>query len=193
MMKPFYQGKVDTFCALYAVLNALRLTHSIRTLQGRSLFSAELLRIAKNPVLFRQVLDQTTDYIDVIDSMIQTSSQIHPLICVIPFAPNTDVSVDQLWDTLDLWINSRTNSTALLRFMRYINPPCDPCVRHWTTVGSITNTTIHLFDSSHEADAILHLDKDRIKTNEKQITSADLLYVQPSSIRLLRLKGALPR
>ena len=25
MIKPFYQGKLDTFCAIYAVLNALRL------------------------------------------------------------------------------------------------------------------------------------------------------------------------
>ena len=29
MLKPFYQGKLDTFCAIYAVLNALRLTHGI--------------------------------------------------------------------------------------------------------------------------------------------------------------------
>ena len=25
MLKPFFQGKLDTFCAIYAVLNALRL------------------------------------------------------------------------------------------------------------------------------------------------------------------------
>ena len=37
MLKPFYQGKLDTFCAIYAVLNALRLTHGIRTLKAREI------------------------------------------------------------------------------------------------------------------------------------------------------------
>ena len=37
MLKPFFQGKLDTFCAIYAVLNALRLTHGIQTLKALSL------------------------------------------------------------------------------------------------------------------------------------------------------------
>ncbi len=70
-MKPFYQGKIDTFCALYAVLNSFLLTHSIRTLKARSLFNETLMELAKDPDLFQQVLDQTTDYFEVVDSMIE--------------------------------------------------------------------------------------------------------------------------
>ena len=39
MLKPFFQGKLDTFCAIYAVLNALRLTHGIQTLKARDILN----------------------------------------------------------------------------------------------------------------------------------------------------------
>ncbi len=37
MPKPCHQGKADTLCAIYAVLNALRLTHGIRTLTANGI------------------------------------------------------------------------------------------------------------------------------------------------------------
>ena len=46
MLKPFYQGKLDTFCAIYAVLNALRLTHGIRTLKAREILNDTLMALA---------------------------------------------------------------------------------------------------------------------------------------------------
>ena len=46
MVKPFYQGKLDTFCAIYAVLNALRLTHSIRVLRARNILNETLMALA---------------------------------------------------------------------------------------------------------------------------------------------------
>lgn len=46
MLKPFYQGKLDTFCAIYAVLNALRLTHSIRVLKAREILNDTLMALA---------------------------------------------------------------------------------------------------------------------------------------------------
>ncbi len=56
MIKPFYQGKLDTFCAIYAVLNALRLTHGIRTSKAREILNATLLGISENRKLFEDVL-----------------------------------------------------------------------------------------------------------------------------------------
>lgn len=51
MLKPFYQGKLDTFCAIYAVLNALRLTHGIRVLKARDILNETLLALAGSPTL----------------------------------------------------------------------------------------------------------------------------------------------
>lgn len=49
MLKPFFQGKLDTFCAIYAVLNALRLTHGIQTLKARDILNETLLSLAGKP------------------------------------------------------------------------------------------------------------------------------------------------
>ena len=62
MVKPFFQGKLDTFCAIYAVLNALRLTHGIRVLKARDILNETLLALAGAPEAFRAVLEQKTDY-----------------------------------------------------------------------------------------------------------------------------------
>ena len=51
MVKPFYQGKLDTFCAIYAVLNALRLTHGIRVLKARDILNETLLALQARPSL----------------------------------------------------------------------------------------------------------------------------------------------
>lgn len=53
MLKPFYQGKLDTFCAIYAVLNALRLTHGIRVLKARDILNETLLALAGSPGRFQ--------------------------------------------------------------------------------------------------------------------------------------------
>lgn len=67
MIKPFYQGKLDTFCAIYAVLNALRLTHGIRTSKAREILNATLLGISENRKLFEDVLYMRTNYVDMVD------------------------------------------------------------------------------------------------------------------------------
>ena len=55
MPKPFFQGKLDTFCAIYAVLNALRLTHGIQTLKARDILNETLLSLAGKPDALRAV------------------------------------------------------------------------------------------------------------------------------------------
>ena len=57
MLKPFFQGKLDTFCAIYAVLNALRLTHGIQTLKARDILNETLLSLAEKPGALRAVLE----------------------------------------------------------------------------------------------------------------------------------------
>ena len=40
-MQPFYQGKIDNFCAMYAVLNALQVLFSLTPHQARRIFNRE--------------------------------------------------------------------------------------------------------------------------------------------------------
>jgi hypothetical protein len=77
MLKPFYQGKLDTFCAIYAVLNALRLTHNIRVLKARDILNETLLGLSASPEAFRAVLEQETDYCGLVDGMGRIMARTH--------------------------------------------------------------------------------------------------------------------
>ena len=46
---------------------------------------------------------------------------------------------------------------------------------------------LHLFDCSHEAEAILNVRKDSFVTRADDICEGKLLHIQPYTIRLLRL------
>ena len=187
MLKPFYQGKLDTFCAIYAVLNALRLTHSIRVLKAREILNDTLLALASSPAAFKAVLDQETDYCDLVDSVLRTQSRIFPLDVRQPFASDQDPSVEQVWDCFDQWLNGGTNRALVFRFLRHLTPDGPPMNRHWTTGATLKNNVLRLFDCSHEAEAVLNVNKDSFVTNALDICQEKLLYIQPNTIRLLRL------
>ena len=187
MLKPFYQGKLDTFCAMYAVLNALRLTHSIRVLKAREILNDTLMALAASPEMFQAVLEQQTDYCSLVDSMLRTQSRFFPLDVRQPFGTDQDPSVEQVWDCCDQWLNGGSNRALVFRFLRHLTPDGPPMNRHWTTADSLKNNVLHLFDCSHEAEAVLNVRKDSFVSNPRDICQEKLLYIQPETIRLLRL------
>ena len=104
MLKPFYQGKLDTFCAIYAVLNGLRLTHSIRVLKARDILNETLMGLAASPEAFRAVLEQETDYCSLVDGMLRIQGRAFPLEVRQPFTDEDDPSVEQVWDCCRTWL-----------------------------------------------------------------------------------------
>lgn len=191
MIKPFYQGKLDTFCAIYAVLNALKLTHGIRTLKAREILNDTLLNLALNVSEFSAVLNQETDYIKLVDNMLYTASERMPLIIQKPFANYNDPTPEMVWEILKNWLGYNDirfqSRAAVLRFKRHITANSPALNKHWTTIDYLYNDTIHLFDCSHEAEAILNIKKSSYVTNPKSIDQDHLLYIQPDSIRLIKL------
>lgn len=187
MLKPFYQGKLDTFCAIYAVLNALRLTHSIRVLRARSILNETLMALAASPEMFRAVLEQETDYCNLVDGMLRAQSRMFPLDVRQPFGTDQDPSVEQVWDCCDQWLNGGSNRALVFRFLRHITPDGPAVNRHWTTADSLKDGVLHLFDCSHEAEAILNVRKNSFVTRPQEMEQDKLLYIQPETIRLIRL------
>lgn len=189
-LKPFYQGKLDVFCAMYSVLNGLRLTHGLRTLKARELLNETLLGLSANPAAFKAVLNQETDYIALVDAMLNVSAKKYPLQVVRPFQAALP-DVNEFWATCDEWLNpggeSAPNRAIIFRFSRYDKPGEPPLVRHWTTVDTISPQNMHLFDSSHEAESIQNIAPDKIATNSRDIDKTRRLHLQPDSMRLLRL------
>lgn len=185
MLKPFYQGKLDTFCAIYALLNALRLTHGIRTSKAREILNATLLGISGNHQLFSDVLNMRTTYVDLVDGILQAVSQRMPLEFSKPFP--TGASVEEFWQTMNEWLQPDQKRAAVFRFMRYLKPDAKPLNQHWTTADSLENDILHLFDCSHEAEAILNIRKDSFVTRVEDVDQDHLLCIQPETVRFLRL------
>lgn len=190
-LKPFFQGKLDSFCAVYAVLNGLRLTHGIRTGKARDLFNETLLGIASNPAAMRAVLNQETDYIALVDAMLKVAAKKYPLQAVRPFQASDLPDRETVWEACSAWLNPggspAANRAILMRFSRFHKLSRDPLVRHWTTVDEINPESLHLFDSSHDAESIQNMRKDEIVTRARDVEDTKLLYLQPDSLRFMRL------
>lgn len=191
MLKPFYQGKLDVFCAMYAVLNAVRLTHGIQTLKARDLLNTTLFGLSRNPLVFRDVLEQKTDYVFVVDGMLNMAAKKYPLQVVKPFDAENMPDVDKFWETCFDWLNpngAKAEGRAIIcRFLRY-EPLKNTCiVKHWTTIDSMDKEKMHLFDSSHEAESIQNISKNKIVVAAEMADEERIFYMQPDTLRFLRL------
>lgn len=60
--QPFHQGQLDFFCAIYAVINALRLTGELGLADGRNILAESLREVSARPLLWNAVLSNQTDY-----------------------------------------------------------------------------------------------------------------------------------
>lgn len=189
MLKPFYQGKLDTFCAIYAVLNALRLLYGIRVLKARDILNETLMGLASEPQAFRAVLDQQTDYISLVDNLLRIQARAFPLDIQAPFAgPNKPLPSPQaFFEACKSWLAPGQGRAIVFRFLRSLTPDGGPTNRHWTTADRVDGDILHLFDCSHEAEAILNIDKDSFVTSAERISPKRLLHIQPESARFLRV------
>lgn len=190
-LKPFYQGKLDVFCAIYAVLNGLRLTHGLRTLKAREILNDTLLGLAAHPAAFRAVLNQETDYIPLVDNLLGVVARKYPLQVVKPFAAADFPDVATFWQACDNWLNpegeAAANRAIVVRFSRFDKIGEPALVRHWTTIDSMSPQSLHLYDSSHEAEAIQNLPIDKVVTRLHAVDENHRLLLQPDSARFLRL------
>lgn len=190
-MKPFFQGKLDVFCAMYAVLNGLKVTHNIGVIPARDILHETLMQLATQPDVLRTVLEQRTDYISLVDTMLSAQCKVRPLHVEQPFPLQTTApqpSSAQVFDRCAKWLDEGPKRAIVLRFSRYITAEAPPLNRHWTTAHWADGDTLHLFDCSHEAGAITTITKDAFVTLDHDISRHCLLCVEPPSIRFLRSK-----
>lgn len=191
MLKPFYQGKLDVFCAMYAVLNGVRLTHGIQTLKARDLLNNMLFVLSRDPIIFRDVLDQKTDYVFVVDNMLAMIVPKYPLEVIKPFDIQNLPDVEAFWKSCKDWLNPngvRAESRAIIcRFMRFEPIKKNFLVKHWTAIDYMDSKIMHLFDSSHEAESIQNIHKEDITVTAQNADREHFLYMQPYTIRFLRL------
>lgn len=191
MIKPFFQGKLDTFCAIYAVLNAYRLLFGMRTIKAREILNETLIEVSANRKEFEKILNQETDYVALVDHLLQKYSKKLSYKYTKPYAGGQKLSSQELWDVLREWLGSypevNRNRTVVFRFLKFVSPGKAPLNRHWTTGEYVKDDYIHLFDSSHEAEAILNVNRHAFVTDAKDIDADRLILIPPDSIRLLAI------
>ncbi len=188
-MKPFYQGKLDVFCAMYAVLNGLQLTHGLRTVRARDILHETLMALAMNPESLRAVLEQRTDYLALVDGMLHTQAHTWPLDIHIPFQGAAHAPTPHtFWQTCQDFMHGGHNRTILFRFLRFMFADAAPLNRHWTAVEWIRGNTLHLFDCSHEAAAVLNFSPDSFVTRPEDVSPECLLCVEPRTVRFIAAK-----
>ena len=162
------QGTVDTFCSIYAVLNALRLIRNLRILECREIFNTTLLRLSETGAL-APVLTQQADYGLLVDDMLDSLPPDRRLGVLHPFRQGSAPTQKKFIDTCSDWF-SRPRRAAIVSFERYISPDAEtPFIRHWTTISGVRNDGFLLADASPQP-----FDSDRIPFREMILTPAEL-------------------
>ncbi|MCH5276726.1 MAG: hypothetical protein J1E80_02705 [Desulfovibrionaceae bacterium] len=183
-MQPFYQGKIDTFCAVYAVLNALQILHDISPRQGRELFNNVLLRASRDEERFLNILTRRTDYLDLVDQTLETARFRYPLKIQAPFGPGAPHG--EVWDALLEYARPDRRRAGVFRFLRCVPQRPRPVTDHWTTTHRVDESGLHFFDSSLEPGGVYCL-----RGSELADTLAphprEYFMIPPESVRLLSL------
>lgn len=192
-MQPFYQGQLDVFCALYAVLNALHLTHGIGVGQARRIFNETLEEIARDPDLMHVTLHNETDYVWLVERLLTrygvAEGAPFPLSAQRPFAVEATPTPRLLWSTLERWLHAGARRTVVFRFHRYLPFRGDPIVQHWSTIDRMESGTLLLHDSSHESNAVRDIPREGFATAREGVCGGCLLLIEAPTVWLLEGRG----
>lgn len=192
-MQPFYQGKIDNFCAAYAVLNALQVLFRLTPLQARKIFNRTLMRHSSDPEEFRKILEHRTDYVALVDSMLADvqENEFPGLRVEAPFGP--EVSCRQVWEALRSCARPPLPLVSVFRFLRIIPPDEKIYVDHWTVGHYMNMEGFHFLDCSLEAGGLFCLPYAKLTDREKPL-SREYVVIPPESVRILSVSrsAALP-
>ena len=87
-MHRYYQGQLDFFCALYAIINAMTALFNLNLMQARALFATALNDISQHPELWHATLENKTDFHWLVAYLLDGASRgpSYPLRVHRPFA-----------------------------------------------------------------------------------------------------------
>ena len=192
-MQPFYQGKIDNFCAMYAVLNALQVLFNLPPLQARKIFNRAMSAQAVDAENFRRILEHRTDYTALVDFMLDDvrQNEFPELRVSAPFA--AEASCQEVWETLRSCARPPMPLVSVFRFLRFAPPSEKPYVDHWTVGHYMDMEGLHFLDCSLEAGALYCLPYAKL-TDSWRPLSRDYVVIPPESVRILSLSrsAALP-
>lgn len=187
-MQPFYQGKIDNFCAFYAVLNALKILHGITASTARDIFNEVVMDLATDREALKAVLEHRTDYVEEVDRMLLGVRSRFPFHLERLESPCPAV---QVWEALRRFADPQAGRTAVFRFRRFVPLRAAPVADHWTTAHIMDGQTLRFFDCSLEPYGLYSLQKpmlvDKVEERGRQY-----VIIAPESVRLLSVPKVMP-
>lgn len=186
-MRPFYQGKLDVFCAVYAVLNAFQLLHAMSAWQGKKVLSELLARVPLElPEQWHDLVWNRTDYAWLVEWLIaEYGKELFPVRFHRPWNDTSYVHPSDMWAAMNDWIQAEPRRTAVFRFQRFVPVRDEPVVCHWTTADRIMGDTLFLFDASMEDTAVHLIDRYGFVSQREHVSPSHLLLIEPASIFLM--------
>ncbi len=180
---PFYQGKVDNFCAGYAVLNAIKILRNISGLQGRVVLNEMLYHESLDGENWLKVLNHETDYNNLVIRMLNVWKDIYKYNYFRPFDPKhygfseshyqgekirknidmrkPEISIDDVWNVFKNCTIPK-EKTVVFRLCRFVPFTSGPLVDHWTTSFEFKKDVMHFYDCSLEASGWYTLEKEKV-------------------------------
>lgn len=194
-MEALFQGKLDNFCALYAVLNAMQRTHGINHWDARKLFHAGLISFSRDTELWEKIVCNRTDYIEEVGAFLKIiKKEGTPVHYTQPF-PDGKASIAEVLEVIKEWSPINKKGTTLyeqaegkavvLQFKRFLPFRGAPLISHWTAVKEYTGSDIRFLDSSLEKSATYALPENGFCTCEKEVKQGRLFLINPATIYLL--------
>lgn len=174
-MRPFIQGQLDALCGVYAVLNSLKaLGFKDRFYCWQATLESILVQLNedKQSPLFMTHGIKTSDISRILKNILCAKYDIQYSK---PFHRRANVSINELWETLSIYLSSGDQRTAII-FIRGLN------YGHWTVVSSLSAKRLTFLDSG----LMDWLNRSRCTTT-KPIAKSHV-FIHPPSLFLLERK-----
>lgn len=188
----FYQGKFDSFCAVYAVLNALNITHGLTVSRAVPLFREILLHMSADNERWYDTVYNATDFLWLVEDALEMAQfRGYPLEIERPWAAGIEqgpCTEKICWREMSLWLPpaSPEANAVIFRFHRFLPDRETPVISHWTVGEKIEQDMLLLRDPSHEPTAIRKIHCREFRTKREKVNEKAPLLIDPDTIFFIR-------
>lgn len=188
----FYQGNLDSFCAVYAVLNALGITHGLTLSNAVPLFREILLHMSADTQRWYDTVHNATDFLWLVEDALEIARFRGYLLDVErPWAGKSargPCTEKLCWREMRLWLSpvGAHANTVIFRFHRFLPGHETPVISHWTVGETIENDTLILCDSSHEPRATRTIHSREFRVRREKIDEKSPILIDPDTLFFIR-------
>jgi hypothetical protein len=139
MMKPYLQGALDGLCAIYSIVNAVRIISDIDDEESKELFQRILNYLEKTKDLSRVLTEGIG--LTTIGGILRDIVNDKITQRAMPFKHRPDTSLDEFWSEMMYFLDGGCKRAILIGLG-------GPIWDHWSIVHSISDRQIYFFDSN---------------------------------------------